>query len=613
MYQVPRVFTPARPFQNAWRPFKRRDRGAYNILGICSTGHGASVALISSQHGVRALNFDRFLGSKHALLMARQEARDLEAKRGPVNKTMHFLLADRDGKLPPIAIFEERGREFINALLKGLPLSEQDIDIVVSSESHFAFNRRWLGRWLSAYFRNAAVFTDIEHHAIHRYQAFYSSGFGDAAVLTADASGEPLQRLNGASLAMTLSQAEGNAFDILFEHRFPESSPGRLYAFFNRYLGFSAGEEGKTMGLSAYGQDRCYSYLAPHLKLFDNGSFRFLNDPDLDAALREYGARARHSSLGIKPLHADVAFAAQQILDDVMQNAIRALRRFSRSSSLCLAGGVALNSVTNERCFAQSGFDRLHIMPNAGDPGHALGCALYAERELRRGPSRSFSYDGLGPAYADDLVRADLIKAGLPPTARISDLSEYVAELITRGYIVAWFQGGSEYGPRALGNRSILTDCRPPGMKDYLNARVKHREPFRPFAPAVLEEAAADWFELRGSSPFMLRVADVKPDKRALIPAVTHVDGTARVQTVRRDANPRFHALISAFHRRTGVPLILNTSFNIAGKPIVETPLDAIQCFQSTEIDALVIHDFVIEKPRDVNAEETNLKRLVAH
>jgi carbamoyltransferase len=556
------------------------------------------------------LNLDRFLGKKYAILMARQEARDLEAKRGPVNKTMHFLMADRDGSLPPIAVFEECGQGFLKALLNGLPLSERDIDIVASSESHFAFNRRWLGRRLTSWFPNAAVFTDIEHHAIHAYQAFYSSGFENAAVLTADACGEPLKRLNGKRLAMTLSHAAGNNFQSYFEHRFPESSPGRVYASFNAYLGFSAGEEGKTMGLSAYGKERCHLYLAPHLKLFEDGSFRFLDNAELSAALLDYGAKPRHPTLGIKPIHADIAFAAQRLLDEIMCNAVRALKRLSPSRSLCLAGGVALNSVSNERCFSGSGFKQLYIMPNAGDSGQALGCALYAERVLIGGAPRLLPHDGLGPAYADDLVQAELLAAGLEPTRR-SDLSDYVASLIERGCIVGWFQGGSEYGPRALGNRSILADCRSASMKDYLNARVKHREPFRPYAPAVLEEEAAGWFELCDASPFMLRVVDVKASKRALIPAATHVDGTARVQTVGREANPHFHALIRAFYRRTGIPIILNTSFNIAGKPMVETPRDAIECFQCTQIDVLVIHDFVIEKRRDLEAMAAGLDSMV--
>ena len=235
-------------------------------------------------------------------------------------------------------------------------------------------------------------------------------------------------------------------------------------------------------------------------------------------------------------------------------------------------------------------------MPNAGDLGQALGCALFAERMLLNCPACAVGEsDGLGPRYADAEVLASIENAGLQYT-RLADPATHAAGLIADGRIVGWFQGGSEYGPRSLGSRSILADCRRPEMKDHLNERVKHREPFRPYAPAVLEERVSEYFDLHQASPFMLRVVDVLPHQRAVIPSVTHVDGTARVQTVSAAGNPLFHQLIAAFDVLTGVPVVLNTSFNVAGRPIVETPADAIECFLSTNIDALILHNYLLEK-----------------
>jgi carbamoyltransferase len=593
-----RWLNPSRPVRNAWRSYRRRARGGdYNILGLCSTGHGASLALVSSRYGVRALNLDRFVGRKYALLLAREEHTEIAEQRWPIGSLLRFLLSMQDGRLPPVATFEDCWERFFDALVAGLPLRPRDVDVVAASESHFAVNRFWLGARLSRrYFPNAAVYTGLEHHAIHRFQAFYPSGFEDAAVLTADACGEPLLRHGGAKLALTLSHADGDGFEVLAEHRFPDSSPGHLYHHFNHYLGFENGEEGKTMGLSSYGGDGCYRRLVRHLELHDDGGFRFLGEDAVSAALRDYGAARRPPGGEVLPAHADVAFAGQRLLEDVMINATRALRRRSRSRNLCFAGGVALNSVANEKCYRAGGFDTLYVMPNAGDNGHALGCALWAERRVIGRTRPELVHDFLGPPYPGDQVGTALDAAGLVAVCP-DDLVDRVARLIAGGKIVGWFQGGSEYGPRALGHRSILADCRRPGIKDYLNARVKFREPFRPYAPAVLVEKAGDWFDLRGASPFMLRVVDVRPEKRAAIPGVTHVDGTARVQTVSAAATPTLHQLISAFDRLTGVPVVLNTSFNLAGRPIVEAPRDAVDCFLATAIDALVLDGHLVEKP----------------
>ncbi len=592
----------SRPWERATRNFvrqlRRRTRSGseYNIIGLCSTGHGASIALVSSRYGVRALNLERFAGRKNAIWMAREEYRELRESEDPTPAGIRFCLKDSQLRLPPILVFEDTWEAVFAALVRGLPLTPRDIDFVAGSESHFGINKGWLGGHLSLYFSRAIVRTDLEHHAVHRYQAFLGSGFSEAAVLTADASGEPLPRLDGKCISMTFANAVDSSFSVFAEYTSPESSPGRVYNSFNNFLGFEPGEEGKTMGLSSYGRDDCYHHLRPLLTLNDDGSFDFPSEEVLKAALHDYGVKRRRHKMQPSEKHEDVACAAQLLLDDMMRNAVAALERGTTSKNLCLAGGTALNSVTNERVFRGSRFENIYIMPNAGDLGHSLGCAFYAERVFAGGPPRRLcDSDGLGPPYSETDVEEAIQKRGLA-SIRVQDPAACAAQLIAQGQIIGWFQGGSEFGPRSLGFRSILTDCRDPGMKDRLNDRVKHREGFRPFAPAVLEEKVGEYFDLRGHSPFMLRVVDVQPSKQSVIPSVTHVDGTARVQTVTEKNNPLFYRLIAAFDSLTGVPVVLNTSFNVAGRPIVETPLDAIDCFLSTEIDSLVLHDFLLTK-----------------
>jgi carbamoyltransferase len=610
------MLQPDRRIRNFLRRLQQRRRadGNYNILGMCSTGHGASFALISSRYGIRALNFERFVAKKYSLLMAREELKEVEERSGEIPSTIRFMLSNRDGTMPPVSVFEDAWEPFLAHLLRGLPMSANDIDMVVGSESHFAINRRWMGRSLSTFFPNAEVYTDLEHHLIHRAQAYLASGFEDAAIITADASGEPLLRLRGKSLAMTLSHGSGDSVKIFAEHAAPNSSPGALYGFINDYLGFESGEEGKTMGLSSFGRDTLYRIWRPSLCLQDDGGFGFLDRETLTESLGSLGIARREPGQPITPTHQDLASSVQLLLNDIMVNAVQALERRSNSANLCIAGGTALNSVSNEIAFHASRFKQVYIMPNAGDCGHALGCALHAERLLwKRRNLSSFAQgvlrapdlhttDALGPPYTEEEIELALVQSGLH-FRRIDVIHEYTAEKIAAGLIVGWFQGGSEFGPRSLGQRSILADPRSAFMKDHLNHRVKHREEFRPFAPAVLEERAAEFFALSGSSPFMLRVVAVLPEKISIIPAVTHVDGTARVQTVSAEAHPRFHALIEAFSKRTGVPVILNTSFNVAGKPIVETPQDALDCFCSTNIDLLVLHNFVVEK-EEVHGEK---------
>ncbi|CAO3383217.1 carbamoyltransferase family protein [Azospirillum argentinense] len=572
-----------------------------NVIGLCSTGHGAAIALASARHGVRALTLDRFTGHKHSLLFTRRERDEIRRGATPIDRQINEALSYSYDGFPRAHVIEETFLPFLHAVLRGLPLTPRDIDLVVTSDCHFGFNSGRVGGLLRSFFPNAEVVRSLEHHAIHQWQAFLPSPFAAAAVLTADESGEALDRLGGRKVAMTLAVARGTAMEVVHEHTHPRSSPGLLYADVSRHLGYHAGEEGKTMGLAAFGGDCVYRALAPHLTLHRDGSFDFMDTPELLARLARWSPR-RERRDPVLPVHADIAHGVQRLLEDIMGNAMRALEAATPPDieAVCLAGGVALNSCANERIFRASRFKDIYVCPNAGDDGHALACALYGARMLRGlAMPRGMAHDYLGPARGDDALRAEVAARGLEVIEATPDA---VAALLAEGRIVGLYQGGAEFGPRALGNRSILADPRPAGMAVQVNARVKHRELYRPYAPVVLEEKVHEWFEMRGRSPYMLRVVPVRPDRRARVPAITHIDGTARVQTIGRADNPRLYDIVAAFERRTGIPVIMNTSFNLAGKPVVETLDDALDCYRVTGIDALVIGPCLLVKPEEERA-----------
>jgi len=566
-----------------------------NILGIACTGHGASLALIIADGTIRASVLDRWSGRKHALLLARDEAEAIRNPRNDVDRAIHYVLT-YGRAMPPILVFEDVIEDWTSWLLRGLGLSLRDIDLVVTSESHFATCRRRLGSRMHRWFPNAWIGSNIEHHEIHQRQAFWQSGFEDAAVLTLDASGEPLERLGRRSLAGTITamDARGRA-ETVAQLFFPESSPGLLYDVVNRHVGFQLGDEGKTMGLAPYGEPSLYRQFARHLQLHDDGHFDFLPHTEFAQKLKDY-VSPRAADCAVAPGHENVAFAGQALLEQIVENAFRAALRLTGRRKLAYAGGVALNSVANELAYRATRPDALYIAPNGGDTGHALGCALFGAYEIAgwTPPLREVP-DAIGPEYTLDEFRAAAMASG-HAVAQPAALAEELARCIANGYITARFAGRAEHGPRALGNRSILCDPRPAEMKDHLNARVKFREAFRPFAPAVLEEKAGEWFELEGRSAYMLRVVPARADQRERIAATVHVDGSCRVQTVSAEGNAELHGVIRAFEALTGVPVVLNTSFNIAGKPIVETPEDAVRCFRETAIDVLALGPFLVSK-----------------
>ncbi len=463
-----------------------------------------------------------------------------------------------------------------------------------------------------------------EHHLSHAASAFFPSPFDEALVLTMDGVGE--------WTTTSAAIGRGNRLEIFKEIHFPHSL-GLLYSAFTYYLGFKVNSgEYKVMGLAPYGEPKYTQTILDHLiDLKPDGSYRLdqsyfdyctgltMTNAKFDAL---FGAPPRKPAEPLTQREMDLAASLQAVTEEAVLRMTRALHAETGIDNLCLAGGVALNCVANGKVLRDGAFKRVWVQPAAGDAGGALGAALAAHhlfREQPRAPGTGRdrmrgSY--LGPAFEQADIEARLTAAGAKfSVLEDAELIDRTAELLASEHVVGWFQGRMEFGPRALGGRSILGDPRSPQMQSVLNLKIKYRESFRPFAPSVLREHVAHWFELDQDSPYMLIVADVakrhrvetEADRglfgieklkvpRSAIPAVTHVDYSARIQTVHADTNPRYHALISSFHEKTGCPVLINTSFNVRGEPIVCTPEDAFRCLMGTEMDALVIGNCVLRK-----------------
>jgi carbamoyltransferase len=451
---------------------------------------------------------------------------------------------------------------------------------------------------------------NVEHHQAHVASAFLVSPFDEAAVVSVDGFGDFASLMTAAG--------RGNEYRVLDRVLFPHSL-GIFYSALTQWLGFPHyGDEGKVMGLAPYGDPAaCAKAMAdlvrPAGDFFELNLDYFSHDKEgvdmtwdegsprigrvfSDKLVEVFGPpRCEHDE--ITQHHRDVAAALQSRLEEIYLHVIDAVHARVGSSNLALAGGVALNAVANGRIRHETPFEELYIQPAAGDSGTAVGSAYYVWNQVLgepRGPVMAHAYTG--PEYDEASIEAAVAAAGVT-AERLDDdrLFPHVAERIAEGDVVGWFQEGMEFGPRALGHRSIVADPRRADMKDVLNARIKHREPFRPFAPSILAEKVGEWFDQDYPSPFMVLVYGTKPDKRDLIPAVNHVDDTGRVQTVEAGIAPRYHRLIEEFGRQTGVPVLLNTSFN-ENEPIVMTPAHALETFLETRMDLLVLGNFVVRR-----------------
>lgn len=439
----------------------------------------------------------------------------------------------------------------------------------------------------------------LKHHLSHAASSFYASPFEDAAIITADGVGE--------WATFSVGVGHGTKIEVEKEIHYPNSL-GLLYTAVTTFVGFDAhGGEGKTMGLAGYGDPKpLLSKLKDVVKLNADGSFVLDESYFSFRTGKRMWSEKWEKTFGKPRLvgepweqhHYDLAASCQELVEEVIITNARLLQERTGLKNLCLAGGVTLNCVANAKILERTGFTNIFVQPAAGDAGGALGAALYVYHALYGlGPRQKLDHAYLGPEFSDDEIEKALEASGLK--ARKVDentLCREVAQAIHANKAIGWFQGRMEFGPRALGNRSIIGNATFNGMKDILNLRIKKREPFRPFAPIVLEEKCSEYFHLSIKSPYMLLAPLVRKEMRAKVPAITHVDGTARVQTCDQTSNVRLRKLITEFEKLSGVPVIINTSFNRKGEPVVCTPAHAIDCFQQTQMDLLAIGSFIVEK-----------------
>lgn len=561
------------------------------VLGLSFMYHDSAAALVVDGQVIAAAEEERFSRKKHSLDFPTY-AVDACLKMGGVEV----------GALDAVVFYEKPLQKFERIVTTAARVFPRGLRLFSDALPLWARYKLFIGDLIREHLGYEGPVHFADHHYAHAASAFYASGFEAASILTMDGVGE--------WATMTRGVGRGPRIELFDELRYPHSL-GLLYSTVTAFLGFRVNNgEGKVMGLASYGEPRFVDALLEDVvDVRDDGSFRM--NLDYFAFFREqvmYSPRfveafgpPRAPEAEITARDEDLAASLQAVVERVSLNAARALLARTKVPRLCVAGGVGLNSVSNGRVLEELDYEEMFIQPASGDDGGALGAALYFVHQVKGAPRRWHMETAfLGPANDPDDVRRTLQLRGLPYRhfADTGALIARVADDLAAGRIVGWMQGRMEYGPRALGNRSILANPTLPDMQDVLNARVKHREPFRPFAPACPVEEVAEWFEPGWESPYMLLVARTRPDKAARLPAVTHVDGTARLQTVRREHNPRYYDLIRAFGERSGVPVLLNTSFNIRGEPIVADHGDALTCFLNTDLDVLVMEDcYLIKGP----------------
>ncbi len=579
------------------------------ILGIVGATHDSGLAILQDGLPELVLEEERFNREKRTKRFPRkalEKVLDLERVEGS-----H---APFDLITVPWDITKLR-RSFLGALLGRFPLS---LSLILESshtpqDNDIVFLNRRLARRLEriAGMRPPPPMINVGHHDAHA-ATFFASPFDEAAVLVMDGFGDD---------ASTSAYAgSGNRLERLW-HTGIFNSVGMVYTFVTKYLGFAGfSDEGKVMALAAYGDDTYVKAFRDLIKPTPDGRYKvnmaYFSYPAF-GELRPFKRRffdifgpPRMPGEPLNDRHRAVARGLQVVTEEIVLHIARALRARSHKRNLVLSGGVALNCVANARVQEEAGFDRVWVPPCASDTGAPLGSTLWHYHQTLGHPRRfELTHPYYGPLYAEADLKAALAEANLhAERLETPALLERVARDLAAGKIVGWFQGRSEMGPRALGNRSILADPRREGIKDAINARIKHREPFRPFAPAVLIERAAEFFHLSQPDPFMTLAPRVRAEKVDLIPAAVHVDGTGRIQTVERAANPRYYGVIEAFGELTGVPVLLNTSFN-RQEPIVETPQEAISCFLRTGMDVLVLGDYYTtdRNPSTARPAETEL------
>ncbi|MBN1940991.1 MAG: carbamoyltransferase [Candidatus Diapherotrites archaeon] len=570
-----------------------------DILGISCYYHDSAACLLRDGKIIAAAHEERFSRKKH----------DLDF---PEHAIAYCLKAGKTsmGKIDYVAFYEKPFLKFERLLFQFIQTWPFSIKAFMKSMPPWLTERLVVPSKINDLgFKGEILF--MEHHLSHAASCFLCSPFKEAAILTIDGVGE--------WATTTLGTGKGNSIKILKEINFPHSI-GLLYSTVTAYLGFTVNNsEYKVMGLSAFGKPRYYDKFKQIIDIKEDGSYQL----DMDyfeyhkkmsmpskKFVELFGPAREKESKNMDQRYKDIAASLQKITEEAVYKMANHLQSTTGQKNLCMAGGVALNSLANGKILKNTKFKKIWIQPSAGDAGASMGAALYAYHAKAKKPERQkFEHCFLGPEYSDREIEAYLNQNKIKYSKFKSrgDLLKKTAKMIFDNEIVAWFQGNMEWGPRALGNRSILSNACNPNMKDVLNQKVKHREHFRPFAPVITEKDTNRFFECDLPLPepayYMLMVYPIKKQKQKIIPAVTHVDGTGRLQVINRKQNPLYYDLIKEFEKHSRVPILINTSFNIRGEPIVCTPHDAYKCVMGTGIDCLVMGSYLVRRrdnPKDI-------------
>jgi carbamoyltransferase len=591
-----------------------------NILGISAYYHDSAACMVRDGQVISAVQEERFSRKKHDHRFPAMAIKSCLEQTGITGDQLDY-----------VAFYDKPFIKFERLLETYLGYAPLGVRSFLKAMPLWIKQKLWIPDLIKKQLGYEGPIIFPEHHESHAASAFFLSPFQKAAFITLDGVGE--------WTTTSFGVGTDNRIAIDYEIHFPHSL-GLLYSAFTYYTGFKVNSgEYKMMGLAPYGEPKYVDLILEHLiDVKDDGSYKLnMRYFNYCAGLTMtnhrfhelFGGPPRKPESNPTQKEMDIARSIQVVTEEVILKTVRHVHKVTNEPYLCLAGGVALNCVANGRILQEGPFEKIWVQPAAGDAGGALGAALFVWYQyldnVRKADNRCDAQQGSywGPSYDDDYIEAYLKAQGIP-YRRLADeeLPEVVADLIAEEKVIGWFQGRVEFGPRALGSRSILGDARSPRMQSTMNLKIKFRESFRPFAPSVLAEHVDEWFELTPegresvSSPYMLMVASVKDDKRrpvssedghlcgidklkvcrSAVPAITHVDFSARVQTVHKETNPRYHALMKRFHEKTGCPLIVNTSFNVRGEPIVCSPEDAYRCFMRTEMDYLVMGNFLLNK-----------------
>lgn len=560
------------------------------ILGLNHAYHDTSACIVRDGQLIVALEEERFTRQKHTWTFPDNAIEHCMQISGITKQDIDYIAVS----IKPELHWLEKTKYFMKNLGGAKTFIRHEVFKTMSRQQNLWewYRKNWgkKGKGPKVAF--------VPHHICHAAGSFFVSPYNSAAILSLDGAGEW-------STSM-LGHGEGNQMETYGESFFPHSL-GSFYEAATEFCGFQANyDEGKTMGLAAMGDpEPFYDKVKDIVKVDQRGgieidlsyfAYQCWGHQRCGSKFYQSFGQPRNKKDDFAEHHVNVAATFQKVLEDKVLEICHHLYQRCHEDYLVISGGVSLNSVMNGKIIRETPFKDVYVMPAAGDNGTCIGAAYYLYNGILGNPRNYVHNDPyLGTEYTDQEIRKVLDEAKLPYEF-VENIETRGAQILQAGEILGWFQGRMEIGPRALGNRSILADPTQPTMKDKINAEVKHREEYRPFAPSAIAEARSEYFDITVEAPFMLKVCDVLPDKRTTLPAITHYDGTARLQTVRKETNPSYHMIISEFGKLSGVPVVLNTSFNVMGEPVVESPLQAIRCFYSTGLDKLMIGNYLLSK-----------------